>query len=607
MSRVTVFLIALCLLAVNFIARSGAEKQSVSTIADGKRDVTDVRKFGAIPDDGEPDTDAVMKAIAACKGSSTRTLYFPGGIFNLSNVTFPPQIDVEIANGALLDIESKATLHIQSPLIARRRQIFTGPGNVRFGTGAVTAVWPQWWGASPASSDSSPAINKAINSAPDLPGLKVRLTGKLNCKTTIHVNRHRVNLVGDGMYATQLLFNPDAPAALFRFAHPQNNPIVQCGIRDMGLLGAGAYPGRDRVRKIGIQIEDADVLDLRNVAIHNWGGNQSIGIRVQGRQLVHVENVTVLADLPILIDKNPRSDWISIDHSTFRNTYLLPMDPEGPSVKIASGVALHNVVFDGTNAWVGGKYGLYWKDSESKGVGINLTVKNVRMENAKAHGGAMIHIDHNYSLQNIVLENIYGCGGGAGGIYLRKCKNATLQNIYYTPVRGAAPEGYVPTALDIDESCANLAMINAFWNGGKISTGNLVKTFGTNSNPARYDNRVIEVYDPPSNGQGEGIAIYETKTWSHSGELADAEAMSIPLKSNTKVATLTVAASDGKNINESAQFMLGGGGKVTKIVGTKLTSETNIAGNLCLVRGQRLELVNRLGTKVDVVMTVAWR
>ncbi|HCK54155.1 MAG TPA: hypothetical protein DIC23_13125, partial [Planctomycetaceae bacterium] len=201
-------------------------------------------------------------------------------------------------------------------------------------------MYPQWWGASPASSDSSPAINKAINSAPTLPGVNVRLTGQFNCKTTIHVNRHRVKLIGDGMYSTQLTFAPDTPAALFEFSHPDKSVIAQCAIRDIGLLAAGAYKDTKRVQKIGIRIVDADIMEVRNVAIHNWGGSQSIGIQVQGRELIFVENVTILADLPILIDKNPGIEWISIDHSTFRNTYLLPMDPNGPSVKIASGVAL---------------------------------------------------------------------------------------------------------------------------------------------------------------------------------------------------------------------------------------------------------------------------
>lgn len=608
MKRLKVASFVLGLAALGALAHIGADVPAPSSPA-GSSPVSSVLDYGAIPNDGKDDTAAITRAISACTGSDTKRLYFPGGKFNLSRLTFPPGISVDISNGGSLEIQKEATVKFDGPLTAGLYQIFSGDGNARFGPGVVSEVFPQWWGASPASSDSSPAINKAINSAPDLPGIKIRLSGTFNCKTTIHVNRHRVNLVGDGMYATQFMFNPDTPRALFEFLHPEKSVIAQCAIKDIGLVGAGAYEDRERVQKIGIRIEDADVLEVRNVAIHNWGGSGSIGLQVQGRELVHVENVTILADLPILIDKNPRLEWISIDHSTFRNTYLLPMDPNGASVKIASGVALHNVVFDGTNAWVGGKYGLYWNDAETKGVGINLTVKNVRMENGASHGGAMIHIAHNYSLHNLVLENIYGCGGGVGGIYLRKCTNATLQNIYYTPVRGNAPEGYLPTALDIDESSSNIAFVNVFWNGGKIKTGKLVKTFGTHTNPSKYDNRVIEVYDQPNNAQGEGIVVYGTKTWSYNGELADGESVSLPIgaDSKTKVATVTVAASDGGAINESAQFMVGGKGKTIKVAGTEAMSATSAPDSLCLDPGGRVGLVNRLGAKVDVVVTVFWR
>ena len=571
--------------------------------------VTSVVDHGAVPNDDRDDTRAISAAIAACSGSGTRTLYFPGGTYNLSNLTIPSTINVMIPNGAILKIADKATVRFNGPFTAGLHQAFAGAGHAHFGPGAVGEVYPQWWGASPASSDSSPAINKAINSAPTLPGVNVRLTGQFNCKTTIHVNRHRVKLIGDGMYSTQLTFDPDTPKALFEFSHPDKSVIAQCAIRDIGLLAVGAYKDTKRVQKIGIRIVDADIMEVRNVAIHNWGGSQSIGIQVQGRELVFVENVTILADLPILIDKNPGIDWISIDHSTFRNTYLLPMDPNGPSVKIASGVALHNVVFDGTNAWVGGKYGLYWEDDQTRGVSMNLSVKNVRMENGTAHGGAMIHIVHNYNLMNLVLENIYGCGGGVGGIHLRRCTNVTMQNIFYTPIRGQAPEGYVATALDIDESSSNIALINTFWNGGLIKTGKLIKPFGTHSNPARYGNRVIEVYDRPSNGQGEGLVVYGTKTWSHSGELADGDAVPLPIGagSKTRVATVTVSASDGAAVNQAAQFMVGGNGKTIKIAGTQKTSATSTEGNLCLVPGDTVKVINRLGVQVDVVVTISWR
>lgn len=582
---------------------------STPSTPDSHMNAIQIIDFGAIPDDEMDDTAAVKAAIHSATTSNTKTLSFSGGKFNLSDLTFPRTLSVVISNGTLLELQNDATIQFEGPFTAGLYQVFSGNGNAQFSSGAVSEVYPQWWGASPHLADSSPAINQAINSSPLLPGVSVRLSGTFNCQTTIHVNRHRVKLLGDGMYATQLTFNPTTPMALFKFEHPDKSVIVQCAIRDLSLLAGGAFEDKNRVQKTGIQIVDADIVEIRNIAIHNWGGNQSIGLHVQGRELVFVENITILADQPILIDKNPGLDWISIDHSTFRNTYLLPMNPEGASVTIASGVALHNVVFDGTNAWVGGKYGLYWDDTETKGVSINLSVKNVRMENGDTHGGEMIHISHNYNLMNLVLENIYGCGGGVGGIFLRKCTSATLQNIFYTPVRGNAPEGYTPTALDIDESSSNIAFINTFWNGGLVKTGKLIKTFGTNSNPVRHDNRLIEVYDRPDNGQGEGLVLYGTKTWSYSGELADGATLPLPVgtESNTKVATITVSATDGSVINESAYFMVGAKGRTIKVAGTEYTGTDSMAGHLCLVPGSNVELINQLGAKVDVVITVFWK
>ena len=594
---------------VAVIEESDAIQGSASNSTPAGPGATNVAAYGAIPNDGKDDTAAIKRALAACAGSNQRTLFFPGGRFQLSSVSFRRDLSVQLPHGTQLEIKNQAVVRFDGPFRAGLYQVFSGPGKVQFGAGSVGEIYPQWWGASAASSDSSPAINRAINSCPDLPGVNIRLSGVFQCQSTIHVNRHRVKLVGDGMYATQLTFNPTTPMTLFEFAHTDKSVLVQCSIRDMGLVAAGNYEDRNRVQKVGIKIVDADILEVRNIAIHNWGGNQSVGLQVQGRELVFVENITILADLPILIDKNPGLDWISIDHSTFRNTYLLPMDPQGPAVQIASGVALHNVVFDGTNAWVGGKYGLYWEDTETRGVSMNLSVKNVRMENGTAHGGAMIHIAHNYNLMNLVLENIYGCGGGVGGVYLRKCTSATLQNIFYTPVRGNAPEGYTPTALDIDESSANIALINAFWNGGHIKTGKLIKTFGTNSNPSRYNNRLIETYDRPDNGQGEGLVLYGTKTWCYNGVLANGASLPLPVgpAANTQVATVTVAASGSGQVNAAAQFMIGRQGTVLQVAGTELTSTSSMADHLCLVPGPKVTLQNRLGTDVDVVVTLFWR
>jgi len=575
----------------------------------GNIPVINVVDYGAVPNDSKDDTAAVTSAINACAGGDTRTLYFPGGKFNLSSITFPVSINVVMANGVLLEIQNGATVTFNGPFTAGLYRVFSGPGTVQFGgPGAhspVSEVYPQWWYA-PGDPDASPAINKAIDSSHDtgwVPGINVRLSGTFKCKTTIHVNRDRVNLIGNGMYATQLIFDPAVPLPLFEFKKADNSMIVQCAIRDMALYGAGARGDSNRVQKTGIKIVDADIIEVRNIAMLNWGGNHSIGLQIQGREMGFIENIQIAADLPISIEKDPNIDWISIDHFTFRNNYLITLDKNGAAVKIASGVYLTNVVFDGTHAWVGGKYGLYWDDTETKGVSSSLSIKNVRMEGGTAPGGEIIHISHNYTLHNLVLENIYGCAGGVGGIYLRRCTSATLQNIFYT-----STDKPTPTALDIDESSSNIVLINAFWNAGLVKTGKLIKTFGTNPNPSKSDNRLIEVYDRPNNPQGEGLILYGTKTWCYSGELADGAALSLPVGSGARVATITVSASDGAAINESGCFMLGAKGTIVKKVsGTDSTATNSTAGRLCLVPGNQVGLINYLGAKVDVVITLFWR
>ena len=134
--------------------------------------------FGAIPDDEMDDTAAVKAAIHSATTSNTKTLSFSGGKFNLSNLTFPRTLSIVVSNGTLLELQNDATIQFEGPFTAGLYQVFSGNGNAQFASGAVSEVYPQWWGASPYLADSSPAINQAINSSPLLPGVSVRLTVK---------------------------------------------------------------------------------------------------------------------------------------------------------------------------------------------------------------------------------------------------------------------------------------------------------------------------------------------------------------------------------------------------------------------------------------------
>jgi len=565
----------------------------------GSRVSVNVIDYGVLPDDGTDDTAAVNKAIQACSEGKNKTLLFPSGTINLSSVTFPKDINVVMLCGALLQIGKDAIVRFDGPFSAGLYTVFSNSGRVHFGNAAVQEVVPQWW-VSPGGDDSI-AIKKALDSAPGLPGITVRLAGTYHCRTPIVINRHRAHLLGTGRYATYLMFDPVADGPLFEFKMDNKKMVVQSSIKDLSLMGATG----NTKQKIGIRIVDGNMIEVRNVDMQRWFGNQSIGLQIQGRQLGWIENISIRADLPISIEKNPNINWIAIDHFTFRNTYLLVEDPNNPVVRIASGVALTNVLFDGNNAWTTSKYGIYWKDTESKGTSLNLVVKNVRMEQGKARGGHIIHIDHNFALQNVILENIYGCNGGPGGVFLRRCHNVTLENIMFT----SDTYDPQPMALDIDESCSKVVLINSFWNVGKVNTGNLEKTFATRLTPQRRS-RTVEVYDRPRENtpEIEGLVVCGTRTWSHSGTLTSGEALSLPIGSGmrTKVATITVSASDGKAINESAQFMTGSAGRVVLVSGTDRVKAEAAQGNLCLVAGNQVQLCNFFDADVEVIVTVNW-
>jgi len=112
--------------------------------ADNQAGPTNVINHGAIPDDGKDDSSAVEEAIRACSLSATKTLHFPGGTFDIASVTFPSMIGVELSKGAILKLHDDATVKFEGAFVTGLYQIFSGNGNVRFGPGAVSEVYPQW-------------------------------------------------------------------------------------------------------------------------------------------------------------------------------------------------------------------------------------------------------------------------------------------------------------------------------------------------------------------------------------------------------------------------------------------------------------------------------
>jgi hypothetical protein len=79
--------------------------------------------------------------------------------------------------------------------------------------------------------------------------------------------------------------------------------------------------------------------------------------------------------------------------------------PEGACLEIEPKVFLTNLVIDGTNAWSGGKQGLYWYGTSSA-ASQNIRVTNVRRERPEGDNGYGIYLYNKKPALNVILENV---------------------------------------------------------------------------------------------------------------------------------------------------------------------------------------------------------
>jgi hypothetical protein len=171
-----------------------------------------------------------------------------------------------------------------------------------------------------------------------------------------------------------------------------------------------------------------------------------------------VSRSTIFADRPISIEDNPNAT-IDIDQSHFRDLYLGAQDNTEANIKIASGVNLTNVLIDGVQSWTTGKYGLLWDDVASAAISANLRIENVRWEQATDSTGWMLYLSHNYALQNVIINNVYGTYDQAtalvpsNGFYLKNVRGAEIRNSLILAGAGK-------TSLGIDNTNYNVWLFN---------------------------------------------------------------------------------------------------------------------------------------------------
>jgi Pectate lyase superfamily protein len=303
------------------------------------------------------------------------------------------------------------------------------------------------FGADPTGvADSTTAIQNAINSV----GTRACIvfpTGTYKVTSQITVPNDRVHLVGQGSWATQILFAPTANSTCFKCSKASAAVLYQGSIRGMTF-----YSNDSTYTKIAINLVDVSGYVLDDIIIagavaglngsNYWSGANSVGIQTNGREACVIRKIYNYADLPIVIAANPNST-ISLDHTHFQDCYLAANG--NACVTINAGCNVTHTTFDGYQPWVGGVYGLYWNDTTTSQQSIALSVKNVRWEQISGTTGYLAYIAHNTGLTQLTLENCYG-GLTANFVYLRKVQEFTLTNLLYI---GAL------VGADIDSTCTS--------------------------------------------------------------------------------------------------------------------------------------------------------
>ncbi len=120
--------------------------------------------------DGKYVAKATLAAAVASADSVNKTIVVTSPI-TIDDVTVPATIALRCELGGVITVGTGKTLTINGPFSAGLYQCFSGAGSVVFGSGSVSEVYPEWWGAvgnydiiSDEGVDCSDAFNKAVDS-----------------------------------------------------------------------------------------------------------------------------------------------------------------------------------------------------------------------------------------------------------------------------------------------------------------------------------------------------------------------------------------------------------------------------------------------------------
>lgn len=273
---------------------------------------------------------------------------------------------------------------------------------------------------------------------------------------TVLITSSRVHIRGAGKYATTIAFTPTSAKACFKFRNATPASVLyQCSLQGMGFSGGGSQ------QKIAIDCWDCSEQSVRDIAVFStWTGNSgstatpSIGVRTQGREFFHLHRATIAADRPVHLMANINGGANNVDHYHLTDVYYLTLVTTEACILIDPDVSPTNLLLDGWQSWIGGKYAVYALPNVGATVGKLVTIAMGRYEQAGDTNGYAIRWEGACHQLEVGAVNL----GVTSGFYGRNIRRLSFKNSYYEAATGVA--------LDIDGTCDDLILSNTYFNNG---------------------------------------------------------------------------------------------------------------------------------------------
>jgi len=361
-------------------------------------------------DHGDSSEVGSLKYVCDLLGSESKTITLEKGTYSVgTSFTISSNVAIRMNNGAVLQIATGQILTINGPFEAGLYQVFdcVGTGAVTFGSGSVSEVYPEWWGAKgDGVTDNTNFINSAV------------LSGKILCfqvgnyltQTIILISG--THLKGMGSCFTKIT------------QMNQLNTIYGEDVSNIIIEGINFYGSR-------ISLVDGDG---QAIYIRAYSKNVS-NIVIRDNKFENFKGAGVVRCSGSTISMYP-SFWISdvwIINNIFANNYRRSLVSDAANaIYLLAGVEKFHIMTNNIDSYYQSS-SIALMDNVREGEVIGNIISNSGMADSTRAYGIVIYTILDSIAERIIVSNNFISNTSCMGIYLQTVNMVSIiSNILYS-------------------------------------------------------------------------------------------------------------------------------------------------------------------------------